>query len=144
MAGSSAIWQCVSVMASVTGVYITSRVNTFLLFIGEEAANMAAPSGADINRKPNRATCQWLGGESSDNVKTTQRDTRPVHNDDGKNSDNVKTTQRDTRPVHNDDGKNSEQDGEDDDDDDDNSHHNDRNVEDDENDNEVQDNEEDV
>ena len=123
MAGSSAIWQCVSVMASVTGVYITSRVNTFLLFIGEEAANMAAPSGADINRKPNRATCQWLGGESSDNVKTTQRDTRPVHNDDGKNS---------------------EQDGEDDDDDDDNSHHNDRNVEDDENDNEVQDNEEDV
>lgn len=123
MAGSSAIWQCVSVMASVTGVYITSRVNTFLLFIGEEAANMAAPSGADINPKPNRATCQWLGGESSDNVKTTQRDTRPVHNDDGKNS---------------------EQDGEDDDDDDDNSHHNDRNVEDDENDNEVQDNEEDV
>ena len=84
---------------------------------------MAAPSGADINPKPNRATYQWLGGESSDNVKTTQRDTRPMHNDDGKNS---------------------EQDAEDDDDDDDNSHHNDRNFEDDENDNEVHDNEEDV
>lgn len=83
----------------------------------------ALSCGADINPKQNRARCHWLGGESGDNLKRIQRDTRPLHNDDGKNN---------------------EQDGEDDDDDDDNSHHNDRNVEDDEHYKEVQDNEEDI